>query len=79
MTILGNAIDAIDRGERDSCVHAVAGAVAGHDPAAIVLACLYFALVNVPLLGGDTEQLLADLPRLGRSVIASQLDTVTRQ
>lgn len=79
MTTLGNAIDTIDPDEREACCGAVANAIAGHDPAAIVLACLYFALVHVPLLGGDTDALLDDLPRLGRSVIASQTNTVTRQ
>ena len=79
MTILGDAIDTIDPQERDACVHAVDNAIKGHSPAAVVLGCLYFALTNVPLLGGDTEALLEDLPRLGRSVIASQTDTVTRQ
>ena len=79
MTILGVAIDTIDPQERDACVHAVAAAIKGHAPASVVLACLYFALLNVPLLGGEVDELLDDLPRLGRSVIASQLAMVTRQ
>ena len=79
MTILGDAIDTIDPQERCATFHAVANAIAGRDAAAVVLTCLYFALVNVPLLGGEVDELLDDLPRLGRSVIASQLDTVTRQ
>ena len=79
MTILGDAIDTIDPQERDACVHAVAAAIKGHAPASVVLACLYFALVNVPLLGGEVDELLDDLPRLGRNVLAGQAERITRQ
>jgi hypothetical protein len=79
MTTLGDAIDTIDPQERDACVHAVAAAIKGHAPASVVLACLYFALLNVPLLDGDTEALIDDLPRLGRNVLAGQAERITRQ
>ena len=79
MTALGDAIDNIDPDERDACVSAIAHAIEGYSAAAVALGCLYFALVAVGRLPGDLDELMDDLPRLGRSVVASQSATVTRQ
>ena len=79
MTPLGEAIDGMDHQARDQCLEDVAEAIMGRDPAVIVLVCLYFALRAVPLLGGDTDELLDDLPRLGRALRDSHLAGMTRQ
>ena len=79
MTALGDAIDNIDPDEREACVEAVAHAIEPYSAPAVALACLYFALIAVGRLPGDLDELMDDLPRLGRSVLNSQMDKVTRQ
>jgi len=79
MTMLGSAIDGVDMQRRNELVGRVEGAIDGYGGAEVLLVCLYFALVATMRLDGNLDELLDDLPRLGRSVVASQMDSVTRQ
>lgn len=79
MTALADAIDTMDPEQRDACMHRVATAIEGCDAPVVMLACLYFAFVALMRISGNLDELIDDLPRLARSVIDSQVETVTRQ
>lgn len=79
MTILADAIDTMDPQQREACLREVSAAINPYPAPVVLLVCLYFALIALMRMSGNLGELIDDLPRLARSVIASQGDSVTRQ
>jgi len=77
---LAEVLAAVDRDSRDALVLAVEDALAGHEAPEVFIVCCYFtALAIARMPCGDCDALLDDMPRILRGVIASELETVTRQ
>ena len=77
---LAEVLNAVDRDSRDALVEAVENALEGHSPAEVFLVTAYFLAIAIARMPcSDCNAILDDMPRILRSVIACELDTVTRQ
>lgn len=80
MSTLGEVMGSIDMAARDALVLRVEDALAGYEPPEAFIVLAYFTALSIARLPcGDSADLIDDMPRILRSVIANELATVTRQ
>ena len=69
----------VDRDSRDELVEDVEDVLEGHTAGEVFLVLAYFLALALARMPCDCNALIEDMPRILRSVIACELDTVTRQ
>jgi len=77
---LAHVLAAVDKDSRDALVEDVEDACEGHNAAEVFIVTAYFLALAISRMPcGDSDALIDDMPRILRSVIACELDTVTLQ
>ena len=76
---LADVLASIDVDSRNRLVEDVEDALEGHSAGEVFLVCCYFTALAISHLPRGDIDLIDDMPRILRSVIACELDTVTRQ
>jgi len=69
----------VDRDSRDELVEDVEDVLEGHTAGEVFLVLAYFLALALARMPCDCNALIEDMPRILRSVIACELDTVTLQ
>jgi len=76
---LAQVLASVDRDSRDELVEDVEDVLEGHTAGEVFLVLAYFLALALARMPCDCNALIEDMPRILRSVIACELDTVTRQ
>ena len=76
---LAQVLASVDRDSRDELVEDVEDVLEGHTAGEVFLVLAYFLALALARMPCDCNALIEDMPRILRSVIACELDTVTLQ
>jgi len=76
---LAQVLAGVDRDSRDELVEDVEDVLEGHTAGEVFLVLAYFLALALARMPCDCNALIEDMPRILRSVIACELDTVTLQ